>query len=179
MSRPKISTLAEKLNNIVTPACIHCTDVHCEAHTIELEDYTMEVLEAVESAAGECLPVSGGGNSSNFTVTPGWSEYVKPFCEESKFWFSVWQSAGHPTGGDLYNVMKNSKLQYKYAVRRLKRANNRIQNDKFVEGIIHGGKNIFSEIKKFRGTTKTCRCIDRDFFPLEASSQGGYLTPGS
>ena len=112
MSRPKISTLAEKLNNIVTPACIHFTDVHCEAHTIELEDYTMEVLEAVESAAGECLPVSGGGNSSNFTVTPGWSEYVKPFCEESKFWFSVWQSAGHPArGGSLQCHEDSSECQ--------------------------------------------------------------------
>ena len=52
--------------------------------------------------------------------------------------------------------MIRSKCQYKYAVRRLKRANESIQNDKFVSGIMSGGVNIFNEIKKFRGVTKNC-----------------------
>ena len=52
--------------------------------------------------------------------------------------------------------MRQSKNQYKYAVRRLKRANDKIQNDKFVKSIIKGGVNIFDEIKKFRGTSRTC-----------------------
>ena len=52
--------------------------------------------------------------------------------------------------------MMKSKCQYKYAVRRLKRANESIQNDKFVSGILGGGLDIFSEIKKFRGVTKNC-----------------------
>ena len=46
-------------------------------------------------------------------------------------------------------------MQYKYAVRRLKRARNRIQHDKFASGLLQGGVNIFSEIKKFRGQTQT------------------------
>ena len=49
-----------------------------------------------------------------------------------------------------------SKCQYKYAVRRLKRANQSIQNDKFVEGLLGGGLNIFQEIRKFRGKTRNC-----------------------
>ena len=44
-----------------------------------------------------------------------------------------------------------SKRQYKYAVRRLKRANDKIQNDKFVQSVLTGGVNIFDEIKKQRG----------------------------
>ena len=31
----------------------------------------------------------------------------------------------------------------------------KIQNDKFVFGIINGGVNIFQEIRKFRGTSST------------------------
>ena len=50
------------------------------------------------------------------------NEHVKPFKSESVFWHSVWVSSGCPNRGDLYHVMKSSKLQYKYAVRRLKRA---------------------------------------------------------
>ena len=39
---------------------------------------------------------------------------------------------------------------------RLKKANDNIQNDKFVQGILHGGVDIFTEIKKFRGKTGNC-----------------------
>ena len=92
----------------------------------------MKVLEAVE-VAGKCLSSTGGGSGSQSSNTiPGWNEYVKPFCDESKFWHSVWQSAGMPQQGSLLDAMKSSKMQYKYAVRRLKRANCKIQNDKFV-----------------------------------------------
>ena len=47
-------------------------------------------------------------------------------------------------------------MQYKYAVRRLKRAGDSIQNDKFVQDLLKGGKNIFEEIKQFRGRSKVC-----------------------
>ena len=56
----------------------------------------------------------------------------------------------------LFDAMMKSKCQYKYAVRRLIRANQSIQNDKFVNGILAGGIDIFSEIKKFRGVTRNC-----------------------
>ena len=52
--------------------------------------------------------------------------------------------------------MRQSKLQYKYSVRRLKKAKDKIQNDKFVNSLLDGGVNIFDEVKKFRGKTKTC-----------------------
>ena len=123
------------------------------AHTVEMEDYTMAILEAVESAAKKCLPSTGGGGKEKSFITPGWNEYVKPFCDESKFWQSVWLSAGQPQNGSLFNVMKKSKIQYKYAIRRLNRANQKIQNDKF---LVNGGTNIFQEIKKFRGVIKNC-----------------------
>ena len=61
-----------------------------------------------------------------------------------------------PRNGELFELMHSTKLQYKYAIRRLKRAKDKIQNDKFVSSIIGGGVNIFDEIKKFRGKMKTC-----------------------
>ena len=52
-------------------------------------------------------------------------------------------------------MMRQSRAQYKYAVRRLKRAQKKIQKDKFVSNIIEGGVNIFQEIRKYRGTSST------------------------
>ena len=47
----------------------------------------MDILENVEAVAKETLPLKGGGGSSvGRKATPGWSEFVKPYLEESKFW---------------------------------------------------------------------------------------------
>ena len=149
-------TLDEKLTQLPIPECVSCKDVHCTIHRDQIEDYTVAILETVQTVAGESLSSSGGGRhgSSKPTAVPGWSEYVKPFSEESKFWFAVWQSAGRQSDGALYEAMMYSKRQYKHAVRRLKRVNNKIRNDKFVENLISGGVNIFSEIKKHRRIVK-------------------------
>ena len=124
-----INLMTSKLNSVLVPACVECSDLQCEDHTEELEDYTMDILQAIETAAQECLPSSGGGGGGvRQHVVPGWAEHVKPFCEESKFWCAVWESSGKPSEGDLFELMMKCKSQYKHAVRRLKRANNSIQN---------------------------------------------------
>ena len=57
--------------------------------------------------------------------------------------------------------MKHAKSQYHHASRRLKRATNKIQNDKFAQSLLGGNKNIFEEIKKYRGIVrKTSSVID-------------------
>ena len=86
-----------------------------------MEDYTVNIMEAIETAAKECLPLTGGSSKGKGgSAVAGWSEHVKPYADESKFWDSVWQSMGSPTHGDVFNNMRSSKNQYKYAVRRLK-----------------------------------------------------------
>ena len=165
--------LSLKLNSISLPECLNCQDLQCNIHSNNLEDYTMDVMQAMESIAQECLPSTGGGRSDGYHTIAGWSEYVKPYCEESKFWHSVWVSSGSPNTGPMYEHMKSSKGQYKYAVRRLKRVNDKIQNDKFVHSIIKGGVNIFSEIKKFRGSSKQCSSrIDEE---IGASNIAGHF----
>ena len=148
------NVLSSKLSNIsVQPECIECQDFHCKDHSEFIEDHTIKVLEAIESAGKECLPSLGGSKKGgNFTPIPGWSEYVKPYKDESKFWFSIWSSQGMPRQGDVFSMMRQSKNQYKYAVRRLKTARNKIQNDKFVSSLLKGGVNVFQEIKKYRGS---------------------------
>ena len=51
---------------------------------------------------------------------PGWDEMVKPERERSLFWHWMWQEAGKPQTGVVYNVMKRTRHQYHYVVRCLK-----------------------------------------------------------
>ena len=95
----------------------------------------MEVLGAVEQSAEESLPSTGGGNSKGCHKkggVAGWNEYVKPYHQESKFWHNLWDSAGRPINGDLFNMMRQAKYQFKYAYRRVQRASNKLQNDKLL-----------------------------------------------
>ena len=95
----------DKLNQIQYRT--ECSDIHCTSltHAEHLEDYTLSVLQAMEAAARECLPITGAC-SKRQKGTPGWNEYVKPFSDESRFWFDVWSSAGKPRSGELYAIMK-------------------------------------------------------------------------
>ena len=150
------TTLGNYLDMLVAPECVHCRDVYCTNHMEEMEDYTIAILESIEAAAQASLACTGGGRQAGgqHQAVPGWSDHIKPYADESRFWFAIWQSAGKPRAGGLHDAMIFSKRQYKHAIRRLKRANNKMQNDKFVQGILSGGVKIFQEIKKHRGKTK-------------------------
>ena len=52
--------------------------------------------------------------------------------------------------------MRRSKVQYHHAVRRLKRSQESIVKNKFVNAVKDGGVNIFKEIKHHRGVIKKC-----------------------
>ena len=130
----------------------------CTQHTNELNDYCEDVLKAIEIAAKDQLPTANKskGKEGRRNIA-GWNEFVKPFHEEAKFWWSIWVSSGRPNGSNnnLFQNMKSSKSQYKYAIRRLKNLTEQIQNNAFVSSILSGSTSIYSEVKKFRGITKT------------------------
>ena len=148
------ASLAKQLNEIILPDSANCRDLHCTKHSDFLEEYTMSVMQAVESASKTCLPLSGQSRRQGGAVA-GWNDHVRPYAEESKFWESIWISLGRPNQGETFAMMKDSKRQYKYAVRRLKRVNDKIINEKFLSSIISGGADIFKEIRKLRGTSST------------------------
>ena len=150
-------TLQNLLHDVHPPLeCMNCVSLRCEEHEEAVDTYTTSICEALDRAASSCLPLVGhpvqqGGHK----MTPGWTEYVKPYQTDSRFWSGVWRAAGSPDVGDLYEINRQAKMQYKYAVRRLKHASNNIQQDKLLTGLLNGGVNIFNEIKKSRGNTST------------------------
>lgn len=148
--------LKDILDTVSPPEpCNLCINLNCDEHDVVLDEYATSICQAVNTAAMDCLPKSGGANTKTSRKgIPGWNEYVKPYQDESLFWNSLWRAAGNPDQGDLYQLHRESKMQYKYAVRRLKRASNNIKKDNFINGLLNGGVNIFTEIKKLRGKSR-------------------------
>ena len=52
------TVLTENLNNLELPAAAQCVDLHCTEHSHQLEEYTVEILEAIEAASEETLVYS-------------------------------------------------------------------------------------------------------------------------
>ena len=82
----------------------------------------------------------------------GWNEYVKPYQTKTKFWFWGWQAVGRPREGELFILQRNAYMQYKYSIRRLKRAKYR---KTFTKQCLNKWGDEFKEIKKFHGQSKT------------------------
>ena len=67
--------------------------------------------------------------------------------------------------------MKQSKNSYHYAVRRLKKKNNELVNNKFVEAALNNKIDIFKEIKNLRGSSdKGASTIDGHSDPVSISN---------
>ena len=66
----------------------------------------------------------------------------------------MWTSAGRPNNDSLFLNMKTSRSQYKYAIRRLQRSSEQLQNNAFVSSLLGGTSSIYQEVKKFRGQTR-------------------------
>jgi hypothetical protein len=51
----------------------------------------------------------------------GWNDAARMHKTTANFWFRIWEDAGCPSSGVLFQIKKNTKRRYKYEVRRLKR----------------------------------------------------------
>ena len=92
---------------------------------------------------------------------PGWPEYVQPFKEDAVFWHSVWQSAGRPNRGHLYDFMKRTRNQYHYAIRRLKTMSNSLRAKHLLEASEQGSVQLLSEMKRIKGNKKSSEGLYR------------------
>ena len=115
--------------------------------------YVNHVLKALDICVEE---ISAGKrrNISRAKVVPGWTDIVKPFQEEAMFWNAVWTSAGKPINNSLHLIMKKARNLYHYAIRKCKKAAEKIKKDKLLNSCITGKNNIFDELRRMRQVKK-------------------------
>lgn len=150
------SSVSSYLSDIDIPHCItECQDIHCSNldHKVEIENYIVDIIDGIEKSAKAHIPYRNQQHrnaTSKRKAIPGWSTLVKPFKDESVFWHSTWWSAGKPTTGPLYQIMRHTKNQFRYAKRRCENSIERIKRDKFIEACLSGEKDLMDEIKKMK-----------------------------
>ena len=94
----------------------------CKHHQEALDSYGQDLVSSLLDCASNCFPT--------FTVTSstrrlmGWKDSACFFKKTANLWYKIWEEAGCPTSGVLFQIKKNTKTRYKYEVRRLKRRQN-------------------------------------------------------
>ena len=126
------------------------------------DDLIIDVLQAIDTAAGDNLHIAVPKSAGKKSPFPGWSESIQPFKEDSLFWHSLWQSAGRPINTELHQKMKHTSNIYHYHVRKCKKAENAIRRNKLLDACLNGNGDVFKEIKKMRKSA-----------PIVASSMDG------
>ena len=147
------SHLETLLDNIDIPVeALTCTDVHCSCdnHKSVIDKYAANVMQAISTAVQDNIPHSNPNIVPRVPV-PGWSEFVKPFRDDSIFWHSVWKSAGRPQNTVLHNIMKNTRTKYHYAIRLVRKQESEIRKNNFLQKCLDGKINdILKNIKSSR-----------------------------
>ena len=115
------AAVSERLLNVEIPATIiDCHDINCAdpVHRVNIDNYTVNIVKCLESAAEVFIPYTRpkqARKSSKRKSVPGWSELVKPYQEKANFWYQVWFSADKPRAGQLFNIMRFTRNQFRYA----------------------------------------------------------------
>jgi len=96
-----------------------CSNRRCTIpeHRSDIVNYANHIADNLVEAGLNTVPQM----RPNFQSTPGFSEHVKPYREESMFWHNLWIDRGRPKTGHVANCMRRTRAAYHYAVRRVQR----------------------------------------------------------
>ena len=79
---------------------------------------------------------------------------MKPHRDKAIFWYQVWLSADKPRVGQLFNIMRHNRNQFRYARRKCLRAVEYIKREKFIAASLEGDKDLFEELRKMKQAGK-------------------------
>ena len=100
-----------------------CVVSDCIQHHDTLDSYALNFISSLHNCAVQCFPTYKPSSRR----LAGWKVSAGNLKHSANFWYRIWNEAGCPSSGVL---KKHSKSRYKHEVRRLKRKQNRLLQDK-------------------------------------------------
>jgi hypothetical protein len=153
--------LGEKLASLEMPQTLACTDVNCsiKEHTKDRDKFVLDLMCSWIEVGHTAIPLvpapreiqSNGGKARGRGRIPGWDEKCGKLAEDSRFWCSVWVSAGRPTSGQLHRLMVSTRVKFRGAVRRARREGNTEEARLLLAAAEEGSKALLTEMRRVRG----------------------------
>ena len=79
-----------------------------------------DICKMLEKCSRETIDAVRSSNLSGHIV-PGWNDCIKDLHAEARNAYILWRNLGKPRGGPIFELMRHSRLSFKYALRRCKR----------------------------------------------------------
>jgi exonuclease III len=128
---------------------IHCKDPLCTSsdHRKEIDLMYNSICSALLQASNDTIPTSKG--SSKFDVIPGWNELVKEAHQEARNAYIIWRDCGKPKQGPICEMMRRTRLTFKYSLRQCQRQEATTRADVMAQSLKdHNSKSFWKEVKK-------------------------------
>ena len=139
----------------LTPG-VKCKDHNCHncSHYDDFDDFYNYIVgtsgHTLVSRSGHTL-VSNHKCDFKHGVVPGWNEQVKELHSAACDFYWLWRETGKPRQGDVFNVMKLSRIKFQHAIRKCKRDKENILADSTAQKVckkVHG--KFWKEISTIR-----------------------------
>ena len=131
---------------------LDCCNAECISHTSTIDFYCNQFLSSLSSSASLCLPQK----SKRRKVVPGWNDHVQQHKNSAVFWNKLWNDAGCPSSGILFDLRQHTKRQYKYSIRKVKRQREHFIRRKTASALSRKNKTLFwREVKKIKRSSST------------------------
>ena len=138
--------IRSKLNMFTKRDVSLCKEMTCQnpKHFQELDQWCEDLITCCLSS-DHVFPQTKNCKRTKL----GWNEHVRDYREECLFWSHVWKTQGKPGVGVIFDNMRESKRQYCYAVRRIKKQEKLLRLNKLTDNIsADNNRDFFKEIKK-------------------------------
>ena len=84
----------------------------------------------------------------SYQNVPGWKTFVKPVRDTAIFWYNIWKSAERPNKGVLYEIMKKTRNNYHFNIRKVKKMADNIRSQQLLDAAMNGDIKLMKEMKK-------------------------------
>jgi hypothetical protein len=155
----------DKLNSnlqkiIQPPVLMDCHNMCCNNydHHVLIDNYCSAIIDAIMDASN-CIPQTSPSVDKH--RIPGWNVHIKPYRSEALYWHTLWKQHGKPNSGLITDMMRASRRDYHYAIRQVRRHENQLKKEAFLQSLLQGDRKFHIEVKKFKGVKpKFSNCVN-------------------
>ena len=148
---------------IHTMDALTCNDnkCSCDHHQQALNTMYSEVCDVLQRASMSYIP-SKKCNTMSHYVIPGWNDYVREAHTEARHAYVTWRDFGKPRQGPVSELMKTTRLRFKYSLRQCQAMEETVRADALAKSL--ADKDMISFWKCVRRMNNTTvpltTCVD-------------------
>ena len=136
----KYNAMVSQRISSLPPEVFNCSHPHCTIHQNVLDSYSQHLVFTLLTCSSQCFPTISSSSSRKLA---GWNDSTTNLKRTANFWHKLWNDAGCPSSGVLFQLKQNTKKKYKREVRRLTRRQKFLLQKKLARSFSKKNKNSF------------------------------------